>query len=198
MSADLTVWLIRHPVPEVPPGICYGQSEIGIAEPISGALARVEAAGCHPATLAQVFSSPWARCRRLAEALSASLVFDTRLSEMNFGHWEGQPWDSIERAAIDEWAVDPLGFAPPGGESARDMATRVVSFATDLSRQFRAMVAQNTPCQIAIVAHHGPLRILQAHWRDEPESVWLTRNFGYATPVPLILDAVTLRSTEKR
>ena len=55
-----------------------------------------------------VFSSPLLRARQLAEALDPEARIDERLSEIDFGEWEGQPWDAIERDALDAWAADIL------------------------------------------------------------------------------------------
>lgn len=45
--------------------------------------------------------------------------------EMNFGTWEGLPWDAIPRAHIDAWAQDLAAIAPGGGESLQQMLARV-------------------------------------------------------------------------
>ena len=68
----------------------------------------------------EVWSSPAVRCRGLAEAIAAVLRVplreDQRLWELDFGAWEGRPWETIAREDLDRWALDPLGFAPPGGD----------------------------------------------------------------------------------
>lgn len=43
---------------------------------------------------------------------------------MCFGDWQGARWDSIGREKIDQWAKDPWGYRPGGGESAEMVATR--------------------------------------------------------------------------
>ena len=58
---------------------------------------------------------------------------DDRLAEMNFGDWEGRPWDSIPRLEIDAWAADVAGYAPPGGESPRDLQRRALDFVASLT-----------------------------------------------------------------
>ena len=66
--------------------------------------------------------SPLRRCHQLAQALQAlrpglASAADSRLLEMDFGEWEGQPWDALT-AAIDAWAADLAGRAEPGRVSA--------------------------------------------------------------------------------
>jgi alpha-ribazole phosphatase len=178
---DLTVWLIRHPAPDVPPGVCYGRLDLGLAVPPAVA-ADLLISELPP--LAAVFTSPLARCRRLAERLHPAPRVDARLAEIDFGDWEGRTWDAIGAAALDAWAADPFGHRPPGGETAREMAARVVSFAADFSCRIKA---QGPSGDVAIVAHQGPLRVLAAHWQGEPESAWLARHFEYARPARCVV-----------
>lgn len=66
---------------------------------------------------------------------------------MDFGDWEMQPWAAIQRAALDGWAADPLGYAPPGGESVGDLRRRVCEFVAGLGESGIA--------QAALVTHAG-------------------------------------------
>lgn len=141
--------LIRHPKPQVAPGICYGQLEIS-AKNDKAEIEHLQAA--LPAGL-PLWSSPAQRCRILAEALHPQPVFDERLREMNFGQWEGRAWDAIPRDELDAWAADVVDFAPPGGESARQVLARSLQFLADLS----------VP-EAVLVTHAGVIRVLQAHF----------------------------------
>jgi alpha-ribazole phosphatase len=96
-------------------------------------------------------SSPSRRCREVAERIRLPVRIDPRLQELDFGAWEGCAWDDLPREALDRWAADPVGFAPPGGESGADLIARVSSFAADL-------VAGDGDC--IVVSHGGPLKIL--------------------------------------
>jgi alpha-ribazole phosphatase len=184
VGTPVTVWLIRHPAPAIAPGVCYGQLDVGLAEPVEQAVQDLRAELPHPL---RVFSSPLSRCRQLATALDTDPVFDARLAEMHFGEWEGRRWDEIGREALDLWAADPLGHAPPGGEAARAMAARVVSFAADFSSRIKALGPTVADRKLAIVAHQGPLRVLAAHWHGEPESAWLDRQFAFARATPCVV-----------
>ncbi len=105
----------------------------------------------------RVWSSPAARCayvaRFVARRLGVPPVLDPRLLELDFGDWEGRRWDAVPRSALEQWATDPLGFRPPGGESGGALVQRVESFARRLARDAR-------PC--LVVSHGGPLRLLPA------------------------------------
>ena len=160
--------LIRHPRPDVAPGICYGQSDVGLAEPAAAAAARLRA--LLPAEFA-LHASPLARARLLALELGTP-VLDARLREMHFGAWELQPYAGIG-AALDAWAADPLGFRAPGGESARGMAARVLAWLDE-------RLAAPTPGALVVVAHGGPLRAIAGHLLGLPSERWLGLDFACA------------------
>lgn len=137
--------LVRHPAVAAG-GRCYGRTDLPVADPGSVAplAARLAALG------GTVWTSPAARCRMVAAAVGAHVV-DPRLQELDFGAWEGVPWDDVPRAALDAWAADPWGFAPPGGESGSDLVARVTGFARALP-----------PGDHVVVTHGGPLKVLVA------------------------------------
>lgn len=121
--------LIRHPRPAVEPGICYGQTDVGLAESATEVATRLRP--LLPESFA-LHASPLARARLLAEALGAPTL-DDRLKEIHFGEWEGRSFADIG-SAIDDWAADPLGFRAPGGESPREMAARVLHWLEEISQ----------------------------------------------------------------
>lgn len=162
----MQVFLIRHPRPLIEPGVCYGQLDIDCAEvdSVANELRQILPAGI------PVFSSPLRRARRLAEALSESVLIDPRLGEINFGAWEGQRWDAIDRGQLDAWAADVLGFIPPGGESVTALYARAQAFAASLDPDLR---------QIAVVTHAGVMRALHGHWQRLPLAEWSQLQFAY-------------------
>lgn len=158
--------LIRHPRPDVPAGVCYGQSDVGLAEAPATVAARLR-----PLLPAQfeLHSSPLARARLLAEEFGAPRI-DDRLMEIDFGAWELQPYNEIG-TAIDGWAADPMGFRAPGGESAHDMAARVLHWLEERR-------ASPAPEPLVIVAHGGPLRAIAGHLLGLPPERWLGLDFA--------------------
>jgi alpha-ribazole phosphatase len=70
---------------------------------------------------------------------------------MNFGQWEGQPWNDIPRPDLDRWAANPHTFAAPNGESGTTLIARIQTFHTQLRDDGR---------DCAIISHGGPLKIL--------------------------------------
>lgn len=110
---------MRHLRPDVAEGICYGSTDCGL---VPG-----QAHQPLPA-LDGVITSPLRRCRVTADAIAAArgLVAqpDARLTEMDFGAWEGRPWDDIPRDELDAWAADFLHARPHGGESVAMLQAR--------------------------------------------------------------------------
>ena len=142
--------LVRHPAVEAG-GRCYGRLDVGVADPASVGRLAAELAPLG----GTVWTSPARRCRLVAEALGDHRV-DPRLQELDFGAWEGVPWDDVPRAGLDAWAADPWGFAPPGGESGAALVARV-----------RAFAARCTVGDHIVITHGGPLKVLAAVLRGE-------------------------------
>ncbi|MBV7539426.1 histidine phosphatase family protein [Duganella sp. sic0402] len=138
--------LVRHPQPQVAPGVCYGSTDLAIAP---GQLEQTLAALQLPPHL-PIYSSPLRRCAELAARLSDTPIYDARLAEMHFGAWEMQPWDAIPRAAIDAWAADMVDYRPGGGESVLQMAERIAAFYQQLHGD------------AVIICHAGAMRLLAA------------------------------------
>lgn len=145
--------LVRHPLPNVAPGLCYGRTDIAASgEAIAEVVAGLHAAGL-PGTL-PVYASPLARCAALARALEVPVTLDARLAEMDFGAWEMRPWDTIPRAEVDAWAADLLHYRPGGGENVFDVARRVAAFRDTLR-------LAGHPAAL-LVCHAGTMRLLAA------------------------------------
>ncbi|MEA2769941.1 MAG: alpha-ribazole phosphatase [Acetobacteraceae bacterium] len=149
----MRIALIRHPAPLIASGICYGRLDVAVHPSTDQQLAADPAL----AGATRVWTSPARRCRGLAETIAqrwaVPLTVDPRLQELDFGEWEGRPWDAIPRPDLDRWAASPLTFAPPGGESGAALIGRV--------REFHAALRQDQQDCI-VVSHGGPLKLLAA------------------------------------
>ena len=160
-NPGFAVGLLRHPPVRVAAGTCYGRSEVLLAAGWRGQLpellARLAAIRPTPVCPLRVWTSPQRRCATVAEALGGRLRAlvrrDERLRELDFGEWERRRWEAVPRRDLDRWAADPLGFAPPGGESGATLLARVQDFAEMLIRL-------GQPC--VVLSHGGPLRLLPA------------------------------------
>ncbi len=154
--------LLRHPPTRAAPGLCYGRLDLPLADGWRGLLTGWRRA-LEPVVPETVRSSPLRRCREPAEALAACLgipvILDARLLELHFGAWEGMAWTEVPRPALDRWAADPFGLAPPGGETGAALIDRVSSLNSVLAREAQPWL---------VVSHGGPLRLLAAMLRGEP------------------------------
>lgn len=166
-----TLWLVRHARPLIEPERCYGRLEVA-----ADAQATEEAARTlHQALLPlrgqlEIWHSPLQRCEQLVYSLkSIEPIFtsklDARLQEMDFGNWEGQRWDDIGQAAVDEWAQNLALHAPGGGESLAQMLCRV--------QQALQQARRSTQPHMVWVCHAGVARCVQwllQHGERPPQS----------------------------
>lgn len=180
---------IRHPRPALASGICYGQLDVGLAEPAEDS-ARDILQGIGSIAANVVISSPLRRSREVAELLAKGfglpLAFDARLQEMNFGDWEGRDWASIPRQDLDAWARDVGGYRPGGGETVDDLMQRVTAVWEEAVASGEAQVW---------VTHAGPIRCLMALSRAGPLEDVLQREVPYATPLRFALPTQAPGST---
>lgn len=158
--------LIRHPRPLIAAGLCYGRLDIAAENP--PALAAALQAELPPGL--PLWTSPLRRCRDLAALLHPAPRIDARLAEMDFGAWEGRPWDAIPRPELDAWAADVAGYAPPGGESPRALLARALAFVQSLAVD-----------EAVVVTHAGVIRTLLAHSRKLPPERWCELDFAYGS-----------------
>lgn len=172
--------LIRHFAPDVAPGVCYGRTDLGLAESHEVRMARVIALREQLADLVEpdtpIFSSPLRRCAEIAISLSHQVNHDHRLQELHFGEWEMQAWNDIGTAGLDAWAADLAGFRPPGGETGYEVQQRALAWLREISAQHD---------QAVVVTHAGIIRALQAHHQSLPGEHWLNLRYDYGQLVCL-------------
>jgi putative phosphoglycerate mutase len=162
--------LIRHTTPDVPAGVCYGQSDVPLASSFATEAQEVRKRLC---TLlegnvpSRVYSSPLSRCLLLAEACGyPDPLQDDRLMELNFGAWELQRFDAITDPQLERWYADYLYEAPTGGESFHAQVLRVASFLDELRANKRgaSVETENSPTGEALVFTHGGVLLGAGIW----------------------------------
>jgi len=139
----MKIYLIRHTAVDIPPGMCYGQTDVGLKESFEKE-ADVVKNNLKNTIPDVVFSSPLSRCTRLAKHCGFKKpLLDDRLKELNFGDWEKQQWDKMDMSV---WKTDWVNPPAPNGESFMDMYARVKSFFDELKKQ---------KCDTVFVFAHG-------------------------------------------
>lgn len=125
----MEIVLVRHTSVDVPRGVCYGSSDVGVAEDRFEAEAsmvkdRLRLIDTHGY---MVLTSPLKRCRRLCDACGFGLSarIEPLLTERDFGEWELKCYNEITDPQLHVWYGDWLNTRPTGGESFRDVMERV-------------------------------------------------------------------------
>ena len=98
----------------------------------------------------RVVSSPLARTRQTAEAFGIEVEVDDRWIEMDYGEFDGRPVADVPASTWREWRRD-LDWAPPGGESHRELGRRVRSALEDLFEASRTS-------DVVVVTHVSPVK----------------------------------------
>jgi alpha-ribazole phosphatase len=144
----------RHVRPVLPEatveGLCYGSTDLAVDD----AQARAQAALWQQGFAADaVYSSPLTRCvlsaRAWASAVGKPCAIEARLTELDFGAWEGQRWDAIARTELDAWVADFAHYAPGSGESLAALFARVDGLLAEFQR------VHGAGAKLALITHAG-------------------------------------------
>jgi len=158
----MKLYAVRHTSVAVELGICYGQSDVDVAESFHEERTAVkqELSGLQ---FDKIFSSPLQRCRKLAEYLflNQSILFDNRLKELDFGDWELKNWDEIYHSSQGKnWMDDYQNLPTLNGESYPQMLVRINEWLIELkATEMKAAV---------VVTHAGVIRILKHLIEGQP------------------------------
>ncbi|WP_028221195.1 alpha-ribazole phosphatase [Paraburkholderia oxyphila] len=153
--------LIRHPAVAVEAGVCYGKTDVPLAAAADAGAASIAArlAALGARAPQRIETSPLTRCASVARLLGqmhggVAPIEDARLEEMDFGAWEMQRWDAIERAQIDAWAADFEHARAHQGESVAQFDARVSAWFDALDTDAHG--------SLWTVAHAGVMRAITA------------------------------------
>ena len=156
----MLVYLVRHTPVDVPTGVCYGRSNVGLHADWRQHVAAVRARlPVDQLSGDNVYSSPLSRCVLLAQELSDSVRQDELLREMDFGDWELNAWDAVPRQDIDRWLEDLANTRAPGGEALGDVYARATRFLSWLGER---------PHDVAFVVTHGGVIGMRAEVNHGP------------------------------
>ncbi len=157
----MAIWTCRH-APAAVEGICYGRSNVPLTV-AAGPAADLVVERLGDAKMEAIWASPLARARDLASQVShrlgIPLQLDSRLSEIDFGLWEGLPFSEIERrdrARFLRWQADWEFLPAPGGESLHQLQDRVEAW-------YKGRQVELDGANVLVISHAGVIRSLRAH-----------------------------------
>jgi alpha-ribazole phosphatase len=183
----MDIVLIRHPAVEIDAGVCYGHSDVALAEnaKVSSSALALRLATLQVPAPRVLISSPLTRCAAFAAEIAHDfgcvVSHDESLKEMDFGDWEAQRWDAIDRAQLDDWAANFEHARAHGGESVAQFAARVHGW-------FDAFAQTRELSPAYVVTHAGVMRAIASWVLEVPLArclqwsldmtgiVWLRRN----------------------
>lgn len=113
----------------------------------------------------------WRTAEFVAKATDLVPRAEPRLRETSVGEWEGLTGPEVEArwpGGLESWRSDP-GWAPPGGESRVDVATRARPAVDDLVAE---LAGEPDPATAVLVAHGGAIIALTASVLGWPVEAW--------------------------
>ncbi len=184
------VYLVRHGQTESSARLAYsGRSDVALT-PAGREQARRAAKQLADVRIDAIFSSPLSRARDTAQAIAdatgAPLIVDERLTEVDYGRFEG-----VDRAGarelvgqpFEDWRADPFGSPVPGMEPLGDALDRARAATAD------ALAAAHRP---VIVGHQGILRIVLVALGELAPEDYFTLRLREADPIlvadPAVVD----------
>lgn len=152
----MDIYLIRHTKTKTETGLCYGQSDVLLADSFADEAQLIREKLPELSANFLLISSPLKRCVALAQSFQRPFETDERLQEVDFGDWENQRFDDIEANLLKNWTENFVTMPPPNGESFNDLCRRAGNFWDDL-------LVKKPAEQILIITHAGVIRALFAH-----------------------------------
>ncbi len=186
-----TLTLVRHGQTEASARMAYsGRLDIALTD--EGRRQAMHAgAALADAGVDAIVTSPLARARdtarAIADATGAPLTVDERLTEIDYGRFEG-----VDRAgarelvgqAFDDWRADPFGAPVPGMEPLADALARASAATAD------ALAESAHP---VLVGHQGILRIVLIALGELAPQDYFSRRLHEAEPIVIAGPVVVAR-----
>ena len=156
----LTIHLLRHgDTAQAAEGVFCGDLDPPLTDH-GHSQAECVARGLAPIGLVAIYASPKIRVRQtiapLVRATGPEPSFEDGLREIGYGRWEGRRETEIrasEPEAYAEWHRDPSMTAPPGGETAYDIAGRALPVLARLR-------TEHPTGHVLVASHKATIRIL--------------------------------------
>lgn len=165
-ASALAVW--RHPKPKDVQGRCIGRTDVRVDRRKAKRLAhRIRHWARQHGAARVVLTSSLQRAASVGRVLAGwgwQHHIDARLNEMNFGAWDGRPWDAIGADAVNGWCAAFAEHAPGGGESVSALLARCASLLAEL----RANAPP--PCVVGHAGWISAARWLQGGEQHKPNA----------------------------
>jgi probable phosphoglycerate mutase len=107
-----------------------------------------------------VYASPMKRTiatgKPLCDALAIDMQLRDGLKEIAYGEWEGKTNEDVKQHDSDtymRWMTEPAWNAPPGGETAVEIASRASLVIAEIENKY-------TEGNVLIVSHKATIRIM--------------------------------------
>jgi broad specificity phosphatase PhoE len=156
----LTIHLVRHgDTAQAQDGIFCGDLDPPLTEH-GHAQAELVARAAFALGPSALYCSPKLRARQTAEPIARAChlepEIESGLREIAYGAWEGRKETEIfasDRIAFEAWTTDPALTAPPGGESAFQIAARALPVLDRIRHQ-------HPTGHVMIVSHKATVRVI--------------------------------------
>jgi probable phosphoglycerate mutase len=137
-------------------------------------------------TVRAVYSSPLSRCRDTAEAvaerLGLTVTLHPDLREYAIGEWENTSFEELARRyQFVELAVGDHDFAPPGGETLRQVAERMVPALREIHERHRHHE------RVLVVSHGAAMAVALGALLDHNPGAWTNYHFANCSLTELVL-----------
>lgn len=161
---ELRIW--RHPAAVGATGRCIGHTDLDVDRRRAKRLAhRIRALQRRSGAGRLILTSPLRRAAEVGRWLRRwgwQHRVDARLSEADFGRWDGRRWADIQTADMAGWTDDFVAFRPGGGESVQMLRQRVRALLDDPALKGASVWA---------VGHAGWLSALRTLHLEPPRAV---------------------------
>ncbi len=177
-----SLYLVRHGQTESSARMAYsGRADVALTDEGREQARRAADTLADIGGIDAVFSSPLSRARdtarAIADATGAPLTVDERLTEVDYGRFEGlDRADALELVGrpFADWRADPFGSPVEGMEPLADALTRASAATADV------LAAAQRP---VIVGHQGILRIVLIALGELAPEDYFSRRLHEADPI---------------
>ncbi|WP_050910804.1 alpha-ribazole phosphatase family protein [Vibrio campbellii] len=184
----LNIYLLRHGKVNAAPGL-HGQADLKVDEAEQRKI--VQAWQQTGREVEGIISSPLSRCHDLAEILAEQqllpLSVEPQLQELDFGDFDGIPFDMLSEHwnKLDAFWKAPAQHTLPNAESLDDFSHRVTCAWSQIINDIND--------NLLIVTHGGVIRMILAHvlgvdWRNPRWYSTLTIGNASVTHITITID----------